>query len=516
MPGNIAYIAALLAAGALTGFLALYSWRKRRGSVAPSFALLMAATTVYTLGYAMELACATLEGILFWLKIEYLGISPLPALWLVMAIQYSGKSRWLTRTVLLSLFIIPLVTLVMNFTNEFHYLFYRDPRVSLEGPFPLFSFIKGPWYWVHVAYINFSVLFGNILFFRIWRRSAPSYRRQAALMLAGSMAPWAAFLIYLSGKSPWGLDLTPFGFAISGPICAWGLFSHYLLDLVPIARDAVFEGMRDGVIVVDASNRIVDFNPAARAILSMLLPEDIGRSATEVLKTHPTLADQISMDACEQEELQVISGGGTRHYHIQASPIVGRKGSHLGKTVVLSDITQQVLLLEKLKSLATVDDLTGLFNRRHFLDLGRKEIDRVKRYGSLVSVIIIDLDNFKSVNDKYGHHAGDVTLRTVAGRFRDALRVTDLIGRYGGEEFAVILPETPTDRAYLAAELLRKCIADTPVTVDGEEVKVTASFGVAGLNITENADLDLLLRAADRALYKAKENGRNRVELAVE
>jgi len=162
----------------------------------------------------------------------------------------------------------------------------------------------------------------------------------------------------------------------------------------------------------------------------------------------------------------------------------------------------------RLEELATTDDLTGLWNRRYFLDMLCRECRRAARFGANLAIAMVDVDHFKAVNDAHGHPFGDRVLGEVAGMMRQAARATDLVARYGGEEFMVLLPETAADAAADAAERLRRAIADRPVADGDRAAAVTVSIGVAALGGA--ADPTTLLRHVDEALYAAKQAGRNR------
>jgi diguanylate cyclase (GGDEF)-like protein len=170
-------------------------------------------------------------------------------------------------------------------------------------------------------------------------------------------------------------------------------------------------------------------------------------------------------------------------------------------------------LLEELKRLATRDSLTGLYARGHFLSLALAEVERANRYNRPLSVIMLDIDGFKQVNDKLGHGAGDGVLEEVANLCRQSMRETDILGRQGGDELAVILPETAGQEALRLAERLRLLIAGTRVELPQGNVRVTASMGLASTDCNGSSppDLDALMSQADAALYRAKDSGRNRV-----
>lgn len=168
---------------------------------------------------------------------------------------------------------------------------------------------------------------------------------------------------------------------------------------------------------------------------------------------------------------------------------------------------------ETAEQAARIDTLTGVANRRAFVEAAEIEVQRALRYGSPLSLILVDLDYFKSINDRYGHHTGDAVLASFARTLIEAVREIDIVGRWGGEEFVVLLPGVGSTEALQAAERMRVAVADSRLYVQGRQILYTASFGVAEFNPTELSFYGFLARA-DVALYVAKDKGRNRVEAA--
>jgi diguanylate cyclase (GGDEF)-like protein len=161
---------------------------------------------------------------------------------------------------------------------------------------------------------------------------------------------------------------------------------------------------------------------------------------------------------------------------------------------------------------ATHDSLTGLTNRGEILAMLERELERARRERKPVAVILCDVDHFKNVNDTLGHLFGDEALREIGRRLRAQLRVYDGVGRYGGEEFLMVLPSCDLPNALLRANELREIIANTPVVCSGEERLITMSMGVAVSACEGKNEVEMLLNQADAGLYKAKEKGRNRIE----
>lgn len=179
-------------------------------------------------------------------------------------------------------------------------------------------------------------------------------------------------------------------------------------------------------------------------------------------------------------------------------------------------IIENIRLLERVAKLANIDGLTGLLNRRSFVEKCQREIERSCRYDGSLSAIMFDLDFFKKVNDTWGHAAGDLVLKSVSDCARSQLRTTDICGRLGGEEFAMLLPETPIEGALEVAERFRVTLEGLPIFFGGQRISVTASIGLAEANRASVAlveTFDTLLAKCDEALYAAKKNGRNRCEV---
>ncbi|MDE2311258.1 MAG: diguanylate cyclase [Betaproteobacteria bacterium] len=209
-------------------------------------------------------------------------------------------------------------------------------------------------------------------------------------------------------------------------------------------------------------------------------------------------------------EGRFIIRGETRWVHIASDPSPQPGGGSLWSGVV-SDITERKQLEDELKRQARIDLLTGLNNRRHFFELAEQELARAKRYGAPLQVLMLDVDHFKLVNDTYGHHIGDLVLQKLSEVCVQTLRGIDILGRIGGEEFAILLPETRGEQALEVAERLRLAIAGATVPLEqGGSVHLTVSIGVASVVATD-ARIDDVLKRADMALYAAKNAGRNRV-----
>ena len=178
-------------------------------------------------------------------------------------------------------------------------------------------------------------------------------------------------------------------------------------------------------------------------------------------------------------------------------------------------IWRQKQLQRQLKMLANTDDLTGLLNRRRVFELGRIELSRALRYQQQMSLLVLDLDYFKAINDRYGHPVGDEVLRQVSIFLKDEIRDVDILGRVGGEEFVVVLPHTASDRASEMANRLTVSLTKLDLSSCNVAESISMSIGVAWLH-SEDDDFQMIIKRADAALYQAKAAGRNTVKLQSE
>lgn len=260
---------------------------------------------------------------------------------------------------------------------------------------------------------------------------------------------------------------------------------------------------------------MIDLNPCFRKMLPNLEKVVVGAPAVEALRTYPALVQIIRENSSETAELEIPGLDAPHFYQGNLSPLYDRRKNNVGKILTLHDYTQVKHLLRQLEDQARLDALTGLFNRRYFKELAVQEVYRLRRYGKALSLIMFDLDHFKNVNDTYGHEAGDKALQSVVEICRKGLRQSDIMGRWGGEEFVILLPDTTLVDGVTIAQRLCVSLEHNTIQTVGSTFIVTASFGVTGTNSCDNylqEDLlEQLFRKADSATYMAKDTGRNRV-----
>lgn len=505
------YLLPLFASCAMLIALLVIAWRSRNTRASGYFALTVAALLVWTVGFIFELASPSLSQKLFWANVQYVGIASLPVLWLHVVLEHLGRDRFRWSPLL---WLVPIATVVLAWTDPGG-VFYITPTLVAEGlPLPMVDYDYGPW--VTVVNSGYALALGVaavVLLARSAQHEQGERRWQSLLLLAATVLPLLSTGLYLLDVAPFtGYNPTAAVFCLSGAIMAVALFRFRLFDVAPLAREMIVEHMPDPVLVLDARDRLADFNRAALQLLPELGHGDVGRPIELVLEDHPDLLDHLDEDGTTDIEVVIRRRDEDCHYSLELSRVHESDGTAAGRVAVFHDITERVVLFERVKELASLDGLTGVFNRRHFFELSRAELNRARRHRAPISLILFDLDHFKQINDTHGHVCGDQVLRAVADACADRLRSFDLLGRYGGEEFAVLLPDIGPEGALAVAERLRRGIAAAAGRFEGMEV--TASFGVASVLSAESATFDDLVILADEALYRAKGRGRDRVEQA--
>ncbi len=447
-------------------------------------------------------------------KLAYFGIVMTPVAWLVFAVSYTRRQMRLPRLALNLICVIPMLTMIMVMTNDWHHLVWSDVEFVWEsGVFAMLT-THGPWFYVHAVYSSGLLVVATTILAWSIGHTTGAWKPVVAVIIAPLVVALAN-LFYLSdlNPAPW-FDMTTLGFAAAAMILDAGVLRYGVLETIPVVRDRVVEQLRDGVIVLDANGMIIDINDSALQILRTPRTDLNDRTITSFL-TSMTMAELTNFDRPDGQGLETILRG--RAYDISASSL-DHTNPDADVVLVLRDITDRRKTendlrqaQEELVRLAHTDYLTGIHNRRFFMQRLAEEVERVRRHGSQLSVLLFDLDHFKKVNDLCGHHTGDQVLKSVADVSMQVKRITDIAARIGGEEFALLLPETDQTGAVRTAQRLRQAIAriSQPETRD-RKVKVTASIGVATV-CARSQDLENVLNHADEALYKAKHSGRNAV-----
>ena len=259
--------------------LALYSFRYRKSPGILIYIFLLLAFSLYSFGYAFELQSLSIESMLYWLHVEYMGISFIPSLLIMLALRYTGRTRFLKPWTVILLVSYGFVILFLQFTN-FGGLFYRSFDLVYSENLAFANFGHGPAYWVHQAVMNLMLLISTILYLLHIGKTTGLNRIRAVNMLVSCIIPYIIYLIYISGYRPLNLDLNPFSFTLVGFLFALGVFRFQLLEFLPITLEHVFDSMADGVVIIDTHGNLVSYNQSA----TRLYPDLIHRMKGELAR----------------------------------------------------------------------------------------------------------------------------------------------------------------------------------------------------------------------------------------
>jgi diguanylate cyclase (GGDEF)-like protein/PAS domain S-box-containing protein len=481
-------------------------WRRRGSPGRNSLCVAILATAVWSFSYALELSAMTTSDRVLWGALKYVGITLLPAAWLVFALQYTGRIGRPSRRFIGALAIEPVVVLaLLAVPGTRHLIRFYPPG----PPQPIPTASAGTLYWLHVIYSNALILTGSAILLVTVVRVSRLYWRQSVTLLVAICLPLIGNALEDFNAPPFQhLDPSPLATSVAAWVLVLGVLRYRLLDLRPVARTHVVETMRDAVLVADAHGHVVDLNPAAARLLGRRVGELIGRPVAKLLSE---FADPIGFPDPGVYEVRRGSRDEELAMELAVTPLADARGATAGRVLVFRDVTERRELERELRRLAYTDRLTGLPNRSLFHDRLERALAMAKRRDAAVAVLFLDLDRFKNINDSLGHEIGDKVLVAVAQRLRGCLRAEDTLARLGGDEFAILLPEIADRRD--TRLVTDKCLSalTAPEEIGGHELTVNASIGVAVFP-QDGADVQHLLRSADAAMYRAKARGRGRAE----
>ena len=506
------------------------AWR-RSAPGSSTLSLLLLSMAIWSGAYSTRWMDISMGAKAFWFNLMFVGVAALPTLFLLFAITCTHKDAVLTRRNRFLLSIHPVALVLLQWTNSYHHLLYLSLKPVQVNGFMGMEYLRGPLYSVSVIYAYMII---GIALFQLGQGmlDAGSLHRSAyRLILIGSLLPWASN-IYSENyfEVLHGLDLAPLTFGLSGIIFVLALLRTNVLAVIPIARSRLIESMQDGILVLDAQNRIVDLNPALGNFIAGNASDYLGENVFEVF--HPWMEKtDLFLEGMETRAELKVPKDPSRYLDMRVTPLYDQQQLLNGRLIVFHDITERKqvekrlryvndrlqtqlieigLLQSKLREQAICDPLTNLFNRRYLEETLERELARAGRERYSVCVIMIDLDHFKQVNDTYGHEAGDEVLKALAITLAEQCRRGDFACRYGGEEFVVVMPNIITDTAYERAENIRQSLHSLSVPYRHYRLTTTISMGIACYP-TNGETRKSILRAADQAMYGAKEAGRDHI-----
>ncbi len=480
--------------------------RGEKTEVNTNFSMLLLAILAWNFGSIFEISATSDTALLFWKKFTYIGIAVIGVLWLALALNVTtgyGHVRIFRGTffVLLGPNLISLIALL---TNETHGHFFRE--IGLR------KLTYGPFFYLSTIFFFLYMFIGMFLYLvHFLQHTDWYYRRQSLFMIVGAAIPLTFHLLYVLRVFDVTYDITPISFSVSALVFFLTISRFGLFNIIPIAHRYMVDSMKDGVIVLDKGGTIVEINQTARDLMDVRNNSFIGKSCQEVISTESDnervkriLAAIERAPSSLVEDVKLVESFPGININVSISNIRGNNSHQLGKLAVIRDVTARVNTEKQLHELSIRDDLTKLYNQRYFYKLLSREVQRADRQNHSLSLLVLDIDNFKEYNDRYGHIEGNKVLERVGELLLENIRNgVDTAFRFGGDEFTAVLPETDVKQATRVAERIRDCFEKSRIH------NLTLSLGIA--EYRQQCGMEDLFEMADRAMYQAKRSGRNRL-----
>lgn len=487
-------------------FLFVNSFVRGRTRYAKVLGALSLSLQVYLLGYMVEINTDTLQDMLFWNQVQYLGIPFFPGLWLAVSMLYTDRGKYMRGFRSLFIFTIPLITFFMRLTNEWHHLYYSKIELQTIGDAELMFLSKGPWYLVQMVYVLITLILCTSFYYERYKRSKGNERIQFSLLLLASTMPYIALIMVTTNLGGIGIDYT----ALILPPCIilinLALTRYNFLEIRVLARERVFEDSASGLLILNRYNSIVDYNQSSLDYLKWLGIEFDEGKLEKVALDSPPLFECIKS---EKETIFELTWEGAEKYLLCQVRGIENNDQDMGKLITFEDVTERKILEKQLVKMANIDELSGLNNRRSFRKLALNLYEEALIKEKPLSVLMMDLDYFKRINDSFGHQAGDHVIKTFSNLMIKTFESYGVSGRMGGEEFAVVLANTSKEEAMDLAEHFRKRVEEEVMLFDTTAIKVTVSIGISASSKDQVLNYDSLFSKADNGLYAAKSKGRN-------
>lgn len=486
----------------LSGVLVCYAILLRRVPHTLWFAFLAIISFFYNLGFLLEGLSSNLESAYLACRVQYIGIAFLAPVFFLFTREYFNRpvtKKWQMALLLIPL---PLFSLVASNSWPYSQLYYKDLSY-LATPSPILVVTPGPMYYLVFSAILllFGASIGEALHSLQSKHQAEKSR--AITFLAMGTLPLITTIAGTISGTP--IHLIPISFSIILMMLSIDIYRFRAEEWRVRARERVLEGINDAFILLDNDNCFLDANAIAYEYFPAMRNLESGASI-ELLADFPT---QLLEKNTTFGEFSLTINGETVHLGASSSDIYSN-GKSVGNCIMIYDHTKIHNLMQELNELAAHDALTGLYNRGTFFRLAEHDFQLSVRNQSPFTILMLDIDHFKKVNDQYGHLCGDSVLKLLADLLTSRLRKTDILGRYGGEELIICLPNTNRQDALALAETLRISVEEYLFpSPSNSTFQVTISLGLVQLDPHRHTSIECMISDADIALYQAKTNGRN-------
>jgi diguanylate cyclase (GGDEF)-like protein len=423
------------------------------------------------------------------------------------SLEFSLRLTKVSNSIMVAPVSIALIIILLSATNFLHHQMWTVSRVNGN-----YIQVMGFFFIYQLAYTYILTISSMVLLIRAYLHSSGILRGQTVLLLIGILIPVLISIaadVFQWNPLPY-VDEPAFSIVFTVIFFGWATLRFNTFYLQPVASNMIIKNMPEGVVVTDIEGLVIFNNPAAQQFLEKSDLEVNGHYIGDILKSWQPEA----LLAWEERkgETQLVNGkNGTQYIRLTISELERNSSESIGYLIILYNNTVQKNFETRLNELAICDPLTGSYNRRYFYEMANAYFNQMLRSSKPLSILMIDIDHFKNINDTYGHIKGDIVLQKVVSVCKSLVRNQDIFSRYGGEEFVLAMPETSLNNALIIAERLRKAIESLKNELGG--ITVSASIGIAESAAENDLSLDILLNRADEAMYLSKHKGRNQISV---
>ncbi len=501
----------------------IYSFTRKENLVGLRLIGIMALLeAIYCLSYSGFLMRNEESAMLMYDKISYFGISYLALFWLLIARQQKESTRKFSRKLFLLLMIIPVATNLTNLLyalplpESFDFLtkaFYTGhtliEEINIGVGYNSLVFTKGYMYYVMIGYNTILLIAATIHYILSIKHGGFVKKSNLVILgglsLLGVMAQILAFFIPQTTNGEFASIIS----AIITLIAFAALYSYELFHLTPMAYKRTFMHSFEPIFVFDRSFNVIKYNQAAISVFTSTLDF---RNRINISDFRTNGKGSLKEELAKTGETECEFSTGV-YYRVKLDPLYRSENRIMGYLLTYYNITEHKNELKRMEQMAAYDELTKIVNRRYFFKSAIAAFDEANANNEPISVIMFDLDNFKEVNDVFGHQAGDYVLETMVKIFKPKILPSDIFGRYGGEEFILFRKNIDAEASFRLANELCRLLASTPFIYEKRRIKTSASFGVVGSQSSIDKSLEAYIRLADNALYVSKSRGKNQVTL---
>ena len=494
----------------LIAIVIICAWRKRSNMAVTQFIIACFFMIIWAVSSFAEMAAADMAQKILWRNITQIGVFFVPPASLFFSITYSGILKKKKKGLIYLIYSVQAVSVLLIFTDGWHHLMRRSialVQTSVNAVITVESTLLG----MLLISLNFIYMTASLILLIVYAvRTTKNMRKQVLIMIVGMGIAVLYSLIKVASGEQIGTFLPISGvFAMVSLTLLLGIFKYDFLSVLPVARDEVLNVINEGILICSVNGDILDANKAAIRMFSGDTSQHM-RNADGFAAINALLQRQYPdwyhiLVNCQPCQLNISQQAAHQmyYYHCNTYVLNNNKNRAIGTISVIRDITQQKIKNDLLKHRAEYDSLIDIYNRHTFIERVDHEL---MIHDTEASLIFFDLDDFKVINDNHGHVAGDYVLKKVCSCIKQKIGKQSIIGRMGGEEFAIFFKGTSNSHSLNIAEQLRKKVEETAFLFDGKKIDVTISAGIAtgrGVSFVQ------LYREADKMLYRAKEAGKN-------